>query len=367
MRIGFDAKRLFFNQTGLGVYSRLLVTQLATRYPENEYILYATRAEKSKYYSDYHNLSVRGKNGFLWRSIGLAGDVQQDQCDLFHGLSHEIPVGLSGRKVKTVVTIHDVIFRRYPQLFPFIDRQIYDLKWAYSCKNADHIIAVSEHTRKDIIEFYEVVPDKIEVIHPPVNTMNKPHHEDEKKAIQAYGLEQPYWLYVGALNPRKNLELIIRVLPKLKERYPLIVIGTGSSYEQEMKTLVSELDLNHQVRFVGHVANHDLATFYKHALALIYPSLYEGFGIPIVESLQNKTPVITSQTSSMPEAAGPGAILIDPGSEESLQHAMEKMSADKTLRQKMADEGNVYVKQFQPEIIAEETMALYKKAIENSA
>ncbi|NND08852.1 MAG: glycosyltransferase family 4 protein [Saprospiraceae bacterium] len=360
MRIGFDAKRLFHNHTGLGVYSRRLVEGLAKHHVEHEYLLYAQKVEQSRYKAKFKDFSLRPGKGWAWRTVGLSKDIVSDACDLYHGLSHELPLNLHKRGIKTVVTMHDVIFKVDPDLFPYVDRKIYDLKWRYSCKHANAIIAVSEHTRCDLIELYNVPDEKIRVIYPPVPPPPIPNILVDQSVENKYGLSEPFWLFVGAINPRKNLLGILRAMLISKGSMPLVVVGSGGSYEKKVRQFVVQNGLSPRVRFMGHLPNEELPIFYRRATALIYPSHYEGFGIPLVESLHNGTPVITSNSSSMPEAAGPGAILVDPDSPEDIAEAMSKMSSSPTLRSELSTAGRLHAQRFTTEKVVQHTMNLYK-------
>ena len=160
-RLGYDAKRLFNNFTGLGNYSRTLLEDLSNHFPENEYFLFSPKVTKNDRTNPFFDQSkftikkARG-NGIYWRSYGIKKDLLENQIQLFHGLSHEIPIGLQQTTMKSVITIHDLIFKHYPNQFSWIDRNIYDWKFRYSCENADRIVAISENTKKDIIRFYNI-------------------------------------------------------------------------------------------------------------------------------------------------------------------------------------------------------------------
>ena len=172
MKIGFDAKRAFFNPTGLGNYSRTLISSLSNRFPDHEYFLYSPKVSHNGLFSaDTNNLQLRIPAGLiaklapaLWRSYGMNRTLKQDKLDLYHGLSHELPAGIKKTKIPSVVTIHDLIYLRYPKYYPAMDRWVYDKKFRHSCRVADRIIAVSEQTRRDLIEFFNVIPEKITVI-----------------------------------------------------------------------------------------------------------------------------------------------------------------------------------------------------------
>jgi hypothetical protein len=166
MRIGYEAKRAFLNMTGLGNYSRGIISMMALNYPDNEYLLYTPEARSNKRLDFLAQLkrvkTVTPKSSFftsLWRSRGVVADLKRDGVDLYHGLSHELPIGISKSGIQSVVTIHDLIFMRFPKYFGFISRQIYAAKIRYACKHADRIIAISERTKADLVQLMRIHPE----------------------------------------------------------------------------------------------------------------------------------------------------------------------------------------------------------------
>lgn len=364
MKVGFDAKRLFHNHTGLGSYSRLLVKGLSKIDSEIQILLFAKNPKESRYYDAFKQLTIISSSKLLWRSWRMKSDILRHGCDIYHGLSHELPVGIHRNKIKTVVTIHDVIFKIYPELYPWFDRGIYHQKWKYSCEVADAIVVVSTQTKTDLAQFYNVDEAKIHLIPPPVDMSMQ---EIDIAAFRKKNLlPEHFFLYVGALSKRKNVSLIIQAmaLSKAEDRVPLVIIGNGAEKET-LSELISAYGLTNLIIFRNQVTNEELAHYYQAAEALIYPSLYEGFGIPLVESLQNRTPVITSNISSMPEAAGPGAILIDPHEPEQLAQAMTKILDQPDLTSKLSQDGYQYSLQFTPEEVCKKQIRLYDKLLQN--
>ncbi|NND35180.1 MAG: glycosyltransferase family 4 protein [Saprospiraceae bacterium] len=360
MKIGFDAKRLFHNDTGLGVYSRLLVHGLKENHPEEEYILFAKSPARSKYYPAFKDFRIVSNSRPLWRTSGICRDINREHCDVFHGLSHELPVGIQRLQTKSIVTIHDVIFKIEPHLYRKADRIIYDLKWRHSCKVADLIVTVSDHTRNDLCNLFKVDAKKIQVLPPPVAQKVFPGNliDIQKK----YALPVQFYLSVGSLTARKNVKSILKAMCLLapRDRIPLVIVGSGQQ-AKDLKKFAIENKLEKLVHFVGQIESDELGAFYQLSFALIYPSYYEGFGIPVVESLQNKRPVITSNTSSLPEAAGPGAIFIDPKSPKQLAHKMSLLPADTDLYNKLAEAGYDHSLQFSKENICKKQMEIYRK------
>ena len=366
MRIGFDAKRLFFNSTGLGVYSRLLLRGLKANYSDHQYLLFAAKAHTSKYGDDFNDFKVIGSRRPLWRSWAIVNDINNAGCDLYHGLSHEIPFGSKRLDCPTIVTIHDTIFKTNPELFPAIDRKIYDIKWKHSCNTSDLIVAVSQHTKEDIMKYYGVDAAKIQVIPPPVQFESLVTEKSKSSIKHQYDLPDDFLLFVGSITRRKNLLGVLQAMAILPREQcpPLVIIGTGKA-KAEAQDFIRKTHLANKVKWVGYIANSQLPVFYTLAHAFVYPSFYEGFGIPIVEALLYNTPVITSMTSSMPEAAGPGALLVDPSSPIEISSAIQTIYDDPTLSERLASKGNAYVQRFTVNSVCDQMMSTYQKVSSN--
>lgn len=371
MRIGFDAKRLFNNFTGLGNHSRTTVDILTEFYPGNEYLLYTPKIKHNAVtdpYMDHSGCRTITPHGLLrgsaWRTFGLASAVKKEGADIFHGLSNELPAGL---KVPSVVTIHDVAFKTFPDMYHAIDRFTYDKKWSHACRTADRIIAISESTKQDIIRFYGVDPDRIDVVYQPVNNL---YYTDDS-GICPSGLAQftsrPYMLYVGSINSRKNLLGIVKAMELLPKdlQIPLIVIGDGREYKQKVLDYIAEHRLEDLIIFSPEkVGTEGLRYLYSNARLLVYPSFYEGFGLPVVEALLSNCPVVTSNVSSLPEAAGPDSLPVDPNSVQDIADKMKLLLTDDNLRQSVIDKGYRYaMDNFSPKVLADRLMNVYNKLI----
>lgn len=369
MKIGFDAKRAFNNFTGLGNYSRTLIETMAHYYPEHEYLLYTPRIKDNprldflKRYPSVKTISPTGfykKIAALWRTYFIRKDIKKAQLDIFHGLSHELPMNIP-KGVKTVVTMHDLIHERFPEFYPLIDRTIYSLKFRSACRRADVIVAISEATKQDIIELYGINPDKIQVIYQSCHAqfyIDIPHTLSEKTAQM---LPPQYLLYVGTINERKNLLGLVKAIKMLNERFkiPLVVIGDGEDYLKKVQAYIQAENMEKDIIFLKGVPFSDFPMIYKKASAMILPSFQEGFGIPIIEALWSGCPVITSQGSCFPEAAGPDSLYIDPHNSSEIAEAMYKVLADNALREHMILRGGEYVQRFHEKYIAEQWNRLY--------
>jgi len=361
MRIGFDAKRLFLNNTGLGNYSRTLVRNLVKYHPEHQYFLYTPRTKQSKetqFFYDQENITIvtpKGNGGPFWRSKGIMRQIKDDKIDVFHGLSNELPFGIDQMNVKSIVTIHDVIFKRYPKQYPFFDRVGYNLKTKKAIQQADKIIAISKQTQDDLVYYFNAPTAKINLLYQTCN----PSFTDSR--VKPMEINSDYFLYVGSVIERKNLLSILRAMNKIstENRKKLIVVGQGGSYYKQCRSFASANGLDPIIEWKGNMENHELKDLYRNALALIYPSIFEGFGIPVIESMFSGRPVITSDLSSLKEAGGEAALLIDPFNVDALRVAMEQMSIVE-VRKSYQEKISEHLENFSPEKLSIQLMKMYQ-------
>ena len=371
MRIAYDAKRAFQNSTGLGNYSRMLIRAMAGHYPDNRYFLYTPgkkHIDAAAFLLQHPDLSIRMPGGaFLpaayWRSKGIINDLKRDNIDLYHGLSHEIPIGIQQTGIKSVVTIHDLIFLHYPKLYPAIDRWIYRAKVKNACINADHIIAISQNTKKDILHYFDVPAEKISVIyqdcHPAFYEQPDPEALGQvKKELQ---LPEQFLLYVGTLEERKNALLLLQALPLLPAEIKLVLLGKSTAYVARLQDFIAKYQLNDRVVFLKNIQQNQLPLLYRLARIFLYPSRYEGFGIPVLEALNSGTPVIAASGSSLEEAGGPGSVYVHPDDEQALAAAIRELWFNSDRRDEMAEQGRAYALQFREDVIAADTNRLYTK------
>jgi glycosyltransferase involved in cell wall biosynthesis len=379
MKIGFDAKRAYHNTTGLGHYSRMLISGLARYFPEHEYYLF--NPKPSAFYkpegAHVHEILPTSTLGKLfrsaWRSSWVKKDLLKHHLNIYHGLSHEIPLGIQKTAVKSVVTIHDLIFEKYPEQYNAVDVKIYRKKFQYACKHADRVVAISQQTRRDIMELYGTPEAKIEVIMQSCNPAFAARlGSDEKKRVrEKYKLPEKYFLYVGSIIERKNLLTICKGLNMIKDKthLPLVVIGEGGPYKQKVQEYIKAQHLENRVIFLsasaeakaspGFKSAKDFPAIYQGATAMIYPSVYEGFGLPVLEALWSRLPVITSNVSCLPETGGDAAFYIDPFDEEQMAHALLETLNNTQLRLEMIDKGWQHAHQFAPEKYIASMMMLY--------
>ncbi len=376
MKIGYDAKRVFQNFTGLGNYSRTLIETLTTHFPENEYHLFTstlndmprvTKVTTHPSVSVHLPLSnLNKKLPALWRSYTINKDIQKTGIQIFHGLSHELPLSIP-KNVRTVVTIHDLIHERYPYFYPFIDRKIYSFKFKKACQQADIVVAISQQTKRDIIDFYKIEPSKIHVIYQscdPIFYKNRPL-SNKSEIVKKYNLPPQFMLYVGTVNERKNLMSLVKSLKIIENQKDinLVIIGDGNAYFQKVKKYVIENGLQKRVCYVPKIDFRDLPTIYELARVFVLPSFFEGFGIPIIEALWSGTPVISSIDSCFEEAGGPHSIYINPHDIDALAAAITRVWDDKDLRSNMILRGSNFVNKFSDIGIAEQWIKLYQSLL----
>ena len=367
-RIGFDAKRLFNNFTGLGNYSRTLLRNLSEYHPDEAYFLYTPKVQRTsqtQFFLDSptFNLRVPRPTQLLWRTYGMIKDIKRDKLDLYHGLSHEIPVGLPDLGIPTVVTIHDLIFKHYPKQYAWFDRQVYNQKFRYACENSDMIIAISESTKRDVVEFYGIPEEKIRVIYQSCHEgfMVEKNSSAKEAVRDRYGLPSEFLFYVGSLVERKNLLGIVEALAQLPNdlQLPVVVVGSGPQYKRRVLNRAQELGVADKLLFIQPEFA-ELPALYQQAQAFLYPSVYEGFGIPILEALFSKTPVLTSNISSLPEAAGPGATLVDPYNAAEMAAGIESILTDTEARTQQIAAGYEHAQQFKGEQLTAQLVEAYR-------
>ena len=371
MKIGFDAKRAFFNRSGLGNYSRNTIRILHKFFPENDYTLFTPSLKKAIEFINLDNIATclpQGKFNKIfksyWRSYNITKLLVSNNIELYHGLSNELPLNIHKTSVRTVVTIHDLIFLRYPHLYKPIDRFFYKKK-SYSCsKIANIIIAISKQTKSDLINFLNTPKEKITVVYQGCNPIFFIEvAENSKYEIKTkYNLPSQYILQVGTIEERKNLLNTIKALEQGRIDIPLVVIGKSTGYTEKVKQYISEKRIKH-IHFLHNVLTEDLPAVYQMADLFVYPSVFEGFGIPILEAITSKTPVITTREGCFKEAGGESSIYIDPLNVEQLKEAILKVLSDSSLSEKMVKDGYDFALNFREDNIAKNLINVYNQAI----
>lgn len=367
IRIGYDAKRFFHNATGLGNYSRDTVRILCDFYPKNNYFLYNPKKGKINRFQGkelavevkYPTSKFWKKLSSIWRQKAIVKQLVKDKIDIYHGLTGELPIGINKTGIKTVVTIHDLIFIRYPELYSFFDRKIYFYKFKHAAEIADVVVAISEQTKIDIVKYLKISPEKIKVIFQGCHQIFKEDAAEKviNNIITTLNLPEKFVLNVGTIEERKNLLTLVKALKNIN--IPLIVVGKSTAYTQKVTDFIKENNMQESVHFLEGLSMEQLAVVYKRATIFVYPSIFEGFGIPIVEALYSKTPVITSKGGCFPEAGGPDSIYVASNDIDALNKEIVSLLNDKERRKVMAEKGFEYAQRFNDEVIAENLMQLY--------
>lgn len=372
LHIAYDAKRAFFNRSGLGNYSRDLVRVLSELRPDNKYYLFKPKDKEGIHFSTASNtitILPKGKFyntfGSLWRAIGISKEIKKYPINIYHGLSHDLPFGIQRCGVKTVVTIHDCIYKRFPELYDRISPIVYTLKQQYACNIADRIIAISEQTKQDIIKYYKVPEEKITVVYQGCNiAFYKKSGIAEKERIKAkYNLPEKFILNVGTIEERKNLLSILKALVVGSIDFPVVVVGPKTKYFETVSTFAEQNKL--EVTFIHNVDFLDLPCIYQLSEVFIYPSKFEGFGIPILEALNSETPTITTKGGVFPEVGGDAARYVSYGNTAEMIEAITTVLSDSTLRTEMIEKGKKQALKFKEQEIANNLMKVYSDLVES--
>jgi glycosyltransferase involved in cell wall biosynthesis len=376
MLIGFDAKRAFTNTSGLGNYSRFIISSLINSDITNTYHLYTPKQNRlfKHFHPDTFNVKVVQPVGWLkkvsslWRVFGLSSRIKKDQLDIYHGLSNELPFGIRESGAKAIVTIHDLIFLRYPELYKPIDRAIYTYKFRKACEEAHQIVAISEQTKQDIISFFKIDPKKIEVIYQDCDPIFHTPADEMAKALirQKYQLPDKYILSVGTHEPRKSQLTLLKAWQQAGSPLDLVLVGRQTEYTKQLKEFIAKENLESKVHFLPYIDFKDLPAIYQMAHIFAYPSIFEGFGIPILEALNSGVPVITSSGSCFHEAGGEAAIYVSTEQNQikELAQAIKQVNTDVALRNKMIQSGYQYSLLFRPEHTIAQLQALYEKVLQ---
>lgn len=377
MNIGFDGKRAVRNFTGLGNYSRYVIEYLCRHYPNHQYTLYAPKEGSGQPFTEMMRQCPALKTVYAkgiwkraraaWRSWGVTRQLEQDGIQIYHGLSNELPLNIRQAKgVRSVVTIHDLIFLRHPEFYPAIDRKIYAYKFRQACLQADAIIAISECTKRDIQEFFGIPEEKMHVIYQGCDPIfTRPVTEEEKQRVRAkYNLPTRYILNVGTLEARKNAALLAKAHNgQCPDDVHLVLVGRTTPYVKEIQRFANWFVHRDNMHILPHVPTEDLPALYAGAELFVYPSLYEGFGIPILEALHVGVPVVAATGSCLEEAGGPGSCYVSPHDFGELALLLEDLLNAPEQRAQMVAQGKAYAQRFAPEKQMEKLMKVYESLI----
>lgn len=374
MKIGFDAKKAVSNLTGIGNYSRRCINGIGQLWPETDLVLFAPHKNNAKAVREltakvrYVHPQRKGALPLLWwRNKGMCDDIKREGVDIFHGLSNELPFGIDKAGCKTIVTIHDLIFRLLPHTFGLADRKILTAKTKYACRTADVIVAVSECTKRDIIRLYGTPEEKIRVVYQSISGLFRHDvtEETKKEVREKLSLPERYLLCVGTIEERKNQATVVKALQHLPEDYHLVLVGGGKGYASVVKETAQQLGVASRLHILRGLSNMELPAIYQMAETFVLLSRYEGFGIPIAEALASGIPVIAATGSCLEEAGGPDSIYVNPDDDKGVAENVLRIATDKSMRERMIERGKEYSLLFTDEHQAEELAKIYAWVSQN--
>jgi len=341
-------------------------------FDENQYFLFNPNFKKKKSYDYNLNNSIISPSkkyeeffSAYWRTYSISNYINENKIDIFHGLSNEIPRSIKKTRAKSVLTIHDLIFIRFPELYKPLDRIIYRKKAEYSCQLADKIIAISNQTKTDLIEFLKVDKKMIDVVYQGCNSIFKEVADSDFKLLlkKKYNLPHNFILNVGTIEKRKNIFSVIKAIHIKNIDFPLVIIGKKTKYALEIEKYISENNLENKIIILENVNLNELAAIYQMASIFIYPSVFEGFGIPIIEALNSGVPVITTLGGCFSEAGGEYSTYINPTDIEEINESILFLLNNNDQKQIIIKKGLEFVKKFDDKIIAQNIMNVYKSII----
>ncbi len=360
-----------YRAAGVSTYIRQLLTHLPRVRPDYTYLAFhgADACPTPGIRSVVSVLPTsRPLVRIAWEQLGLPIELARRRVDLVHGTVNVLPLLT---RAPAVVTVHDLAFMRYPERFPAAKAMYLRMAVARSTLRARHVIAVSEHTRNDVIELLNVRPERLTVVYSGVDSSFRPLPPAERDRFRQTVLNgRPYILHVGTLEPRKNLDVLIRAFGAMRRQlnlcHALALVGARGWMYESLFRLVTELELHDHVYFVDFVHPSELPLWYNCADLFVYPSAYEGFGLPVLEAMACGVPAVTSASSGPQELAGSACLTVEPGSQESLEVAIARGLQDTELREGMRQEGVRRARQFTWDETARATVRVYEQVVEET-
>ena len=367
MRIGIDARKL--HDFGIGTYIRNLLRQLARLDRDTEFVVLARPADCDALGSlgaNFRAVPETAANYSVAEQIRIPFALRREGVTLFHAPHYVLPPLVTCR---SVVTIHDCIHLMFPQYLPSRAALTYArTSIALASRRATRVLTVSESSKRDILRFVDIPADKIDVIYNAYDERFgvEPREEDVERVRERYQLQDAFVLYAGNVKPHKNLERLIDAFDLVRKRglehLKLVLIGDEISKYAALRRAVHHHQLHKYVRFLGYLPEETLAVMYRLAGVFVFPSLYEGFGLPPLEAMASGTPVVTSNVSSLPEVAGDAAVLVDPYHPEAIADGIERVLCDEALRRDLRAKGLARAQQFSWEASARRVREIYGEA-----
>ena len=385
MHVGINAQLLSFSQNyrngGISRYIRYLLTELARQPGQHRYTIFVNGQDVVERLAAYHPQitylpvswpETRPVSRIAWEQLTLPSLLRQRRVDVFHSPANVLPERLP-RNCAGVVTLHDLAFLRFPNVLTRSKRMYHRTFTIRSLRHATMIIADSDSTKRDAVELVHIPAERIQTVHPCIDAhfSSVINEEEREKFRQKQGLADGFILYLGTLEPRKNITTIIEAYAQLRKTRAisekLVLAGGKGWFYDSIFEKIQQLDLEGEVIFPGFVADTEQALWYQAASAFIYPSLYEGFGLPVAEALACGTPVVTSNVSSLPEAGAGIALAVDPYDVEAMSDALYKALVDLEYRQQCRAHAPSVAQQFSAQAMAAQIVSVYEQAYEQAA
>lgn len=366
LRVALDARELPLGPSGDRTYLLNLLREFAVLAPQDTFLLcYQMKGEdglEGKKPSNAKIYFLPARPGWLWTPWAWPRFLRRAKAHLAHA-QHIVP---PLAPCPTIVTIHDVSFLRYPEWFPARSVRIMRRLIPFSARRATHIITGSQHAAQEIAALCHVPQHKISVIYYGVGAQFSPQNRAEAREKMAvrYGLRQPFLLAVGLIQPRKNLSRLLQAFALIKDKYPelcLAIVGRAAWGWEELQKQLASLGLAQRIVLLGAVPDADLPDVYRAAEMLVYPSLYEGFGLPPLEAMACGTPVVASNTTSLPEVVGEAGVLVDPYEPEAIAEGIIKLLEDRSLATQLAQKGLARAQQFSWRRCAQQHLEIYQR------
>ena len=366
MRIGIDARPLSYRLTGIGFYLKYLLDEIQRIDIENSYFL-ISNAPIHYHIQNPRWARIEGRCkkkllSTLWMQTRGALSIAKLKLDLFWGPRHHLPV-LLPKRIKAVLTVHDIVHRKFPETMALPNLIVERLLMRRSLLRSDAIMTDADATAADIEKYYAIDAKKIFTIHPGIPKFAQ-HPGDNNDSI--HDLPAKYFLFVGTLDPRKNFRRIFKAFERTapgQNDVHMVIVGARGWEKKDLIRVLNRHSLSSNIHLTGYVSRKQLARYYQNALCLLFPSLYEGFGFPILEAMYYGTPVITANTSSMPEVAGDAAVLVDPYNIQAMADAMREVMENVKLRDRLRQKGRERIKQFGWQQTAVETIRLFESVV----
>jgi glycosyltransferase involved in cell wall biosynthesis len=372
VRVAIDARKL--HDFGIGTYIRTLLRNLSRIDRQNEYVLLCHEADLGVVESlgpNFRTVLERSANYSITEQVHVPWVLRREKPDVFHAPHYVLPVATQCR---SVVTIHDCIHLMFPQYLPNRMAPLYaSTSIRLAARRATRVLTVSESSKRDILRFVPVPPEKIDVIYNAYDERFgiEPAEEEVVRVRERYQLTDEFVLYAGNVKPHKNLERLIEAFELVRRRglqhLKLVLIGDDISKYTALRRAVHRHQLHKYVRFLGYMPEETLAVMYRLAAVFVFPSLYEGFGLPPIEAMASGTPVVTSNVSSLPEVAGDAALLVDPYDPVAIADGIDRVLRDEGLRRDLRMKGLARAKQFSWESSVRRVHDIYRQAVAEPA